>query len=121
MENWLLFQRPQATASRPDWEKTEKKHGRLEVRKLWLVPCDEDMQAYLQSEFGWPGVQACGWIMRYRKNLASGEEEETCSLWVAGAAFSWDLTAERAAALLRGHWGIENRVFYVRDVSMDED
>ncbi len=79
------------------------------------------MQAYLEREFGWLGVQACGWIVRYRENLSSGKEEETCSLWVAGAAFRWNLTAKRAAALLRGHWGLENRIFYVRDVSMDED
>ncbi|MFO3795734.1 MAG: hypothetical protein ACK8QZ_00370 [Anaerolineales bacterium] len=121
MENWLLLHRPQATNSQPDWERTEKKHGRWEVRKVWLVSCDEEMQAYLQSKFGWPGVQACGWIVRYRKNLSSGKEEKTCSLWVAGAAFRWNLTAEQAAGLLRGHWGIENRIFYVRDVSMDED
>lgn len=28
---------------------------------------------------------------------------------------------ERLLALSRAHWGIENRLHYVRDVSMDED
>ena len=27
----------------------------------------------------------------------------------------------RLLELWRGHWGIENRVFWVRDVTMDED
>ena len=30
-------------------------------------------------------------------------------------------SAERILTLVRGHWGIENRVHYVRDVSYDED
>ena len=30
-------------------------------------------------------------------------------------------SAERILALVRGHWSIENRVHYVRDVSYDED
>ena len=29
--------------------------------------------------------------------------------------------AEKLGALVRGHWGIENRVHYVRDVTFDED
>lgn len=29
--------------------------------------------------------------------------------------------AERLLAVWRGHWGIENQLFYVRDVSMGED
>lgn len=121
LEHWLRFHHPQGPVGPPDWEKTEKKHGRLEVRKVWLVECDEEMQAYLHDQFGWSGVQACGWIVRYRRHLATGKETQTCSLWVAGAAFLWRLTAQQAAALLREHRSIENRIFYVRDVTMDED
>jgi predicted transposase YbfD/YdcC len=32
-----------------------------------------------------------------------------------------DLPASTWAAVIRGHWGIENRNHYVRDVSCDED
>lgn len=53
--------------------------------------------------------------------LSSGQVEEKTHIWIAGAAFQLTLTAEQAAALLRQHWEIENGVFYVRDVSMDED
>jgi len=42
-------------------------------------------------------------------------------VWIAGGALEWPLSAPQAAALLRGQWGIENGVFYVRDVTMDED
>nr|WP_146056709.1 ISAs1 family transposase [Chromobacterium alticapitis] len=32
-----------------------------------------------------------------------------------------ELTAEQASQLVRGHWGIENRCHYVRDVTLNED
>jgi len=51
--------------------------------------------------------------------LAAAHNEN--SFWLAGAAFSWKLSVSQAARLLRGHWSIENGVFYVRDVTMDED
>lgn len=120
VEEWLLFKEPKGTERPPDWEGVTKGHGRLEKRRLWIVPCEPDMEAYLR-ELGWPHVQWCGWIERKREELSSGRVEEKIHIWVAGADFRWALTAEGAAALLRHHWGIENGVFYVRDVSMDED
>ncbi len=107
--------------SRPDWEETEKGHGRIETRRVWIVPCGADMGAYLREAFGWPGVQWCGWIQRRREIIASGKVNEKAYVWVAGADFVWELTPEQAAGYLRRHWGIENGVFYVRDVTMDED
>ncbi|HEY65772.1 MAG TPA: hypothetical protein G4O02_14500 [Caldilineae bacterium] len=44
----------------------DKGHGRLEVRRLWMVPCEADMEKYLEETFGWPGVQWCGWIERHQ-------------------------------------------------------
>ena len=32
-----------------------------------------------------------------------------------------DAEPQQVAAWLRGHWGIENRIHYVRDVAFDED
>ncbi len=121
LEAWLLFQEPQGTQAPPHWERTEKGHGRIEHRRLWLYPCEQDMQAYLWERFRWPGAQWCGWLYRRRILLASQKEKITTHVWLAGAAFTWPLAPAQAAELLRGHWGIENRVFYVRDVTMDED
>ncbi len=86
-----------------------------------MVACDPQMQEYVSSQFAWPGVQYCGWIERLRKNIKTGKEERQVSLWLAGAAFSWNLSASQSADLLRGHWSIETGVFYVRDVTMGED
>lgn len=108
--------------SPPHWQETGKGHGRMEQRCLWMVGCDEAMQAYLAQEWGWPGVQWCGYIRRRQRRLhTSTWEQEKQHVWIAGAAFAWSLDAETAAHLLRTHWHIENRVFYVRDVTMEED
>ena len=79
------------------------------------------MASYLREVFHWPGAQWCGWIYRYRKRISTGAEEESLHVWIAGAAFRWELTAQTAAALLRGYWSVENKVFHVRDVTMEED
>jgi len=45
-------------------------------------------------------------------------ERGEVAYYVSSAA---DLPATAWAAAIRGHWGIENRNHYVRDVSCDED
>ncbi|WP_448336423.1 hypothetical protein [Chloroflexus aurantiacus] len=77
------------------------------------------MQHYLHTQYGWPGVQWCGRIRRSR--WTATRHEERMHGWVAGAAFPWSLTAADAARLVRTHGTIENRVFYVQDVTMNED
>lgn len=61
IKEWLLLKESPGTEQLPDWEEVRKGHGRLEKRRLWIVPCEPDMEAYLE-ELGWPGVQRCGWI-----------------------------------------------------------
>lgn len=106
----------------PQWTERTKGHGRLEERELRLVACPGEMQVYLEEYFHWPGVQWCGRIRRRRRRLhdATWTQEHT-EVWIAGAAFPWKLEAKDAARLLREHWHIENRVFYVRDVTLQED
>ncbi len=90
-----------------------KGHGRLETRTL-------ESSTVLEGWLDWPGV---GQVLRRtceRVILATGEveRERTCAVT--------SLTPEQAGpkeleALWRGHWGIENRLHYVRDVTMGED
>lgn len=65
------------------------------------------------------GLEWCGWL-RYQRRTAQ-RSSSSWQLWVAGAAFDWPLSAAQAAAYLRRHWSIENRLFYVRDTTMQED
>ncbi len=108
------------TDREPDEVSVDKGHGRVERREIWVVESKE-LGEYLAQEYRWPDLKWSGRIRRLRKRIGKEEwEEEREDVWVAGGNIE-DLTGERAAALLRGHWGIENAVFRVRDVDYDED
>jgi hypothetical protein len=89
----------------------EKAHGRLEERSLEATPL---LGAYLD----WPGV---GQVFRLeRRRRINGKE----SVEVARGITS--LSPKRADAgrllkLSRGHWCVENRLHWVRDVTLRED
>lgn len=106
----LLFEQPPtgevfATATQYD-----KGHGRLEVRRLWASTA---LTGYLD----WPGVQQVCKVERRCKRRGEVTTEVRYAITSLGAAVG----ADRLLAYKRGHWGIENRVHYVRDVSMGED
>ena len=91
----------------------DKGHGRVETRTLEASP---SLNAWLD----WPEVGQVLKRTTRRLSVATGEvtEEVTYALT--------SLTPEQADAatlerLWRGHWTIENRVHYVRDVSFGED
>lgn len=97
-----------------------KGHGREECREVWLVD-GREMTPYLAEGLDWPGLRLCGRIRRSRRPLgAQAWEEQETHLWVSSLSPE-QVTAREVAKLLRGHWGVENGVFRVRDVSYDED
>ena len=85
--------------------------GRVEQRRLWA----SDL---LVGYSDWPHLaQVCKIERIVRKKNVTGRE-------VAYAVTSLppqEADAGRLLALWRGHWGIENRVHWVRDVTFDED
>ncbi len=107
----------------PDVRQVTKGHGRLEIRELWLEESSE-LGAYLEDEYGWPGLQFCGVLRRQRCRLSRlsepGAWEVQEVLWAAGG-LGERLHAQQVLEGLRGHWEIENRLNWVRDVSFCED
>ena len=90
----------------------EHGHGRQDTRTLKATE--------LSSGIGFPGAAQVLRLTRTRTVRATGKRtRETVyaitSLTVADAA------PEQIAAWLRGHWMIENRLHWVRDVDYDED
>lgn len=72
----------------------------------------------------WPHVRQVCRLERHRIPLRGGLPSGTAS--VETTYYITSLPPERADAarlltLIRGHWGIENRLHYVRDVTFDED
>lgn len=87
-------------------------HGRVEQRSLEASPI-------LNPWLRWPAV---GQVLKRtcrRTDLGTGEVAETVSYAVTSLPFGTDLT--RIERLWRGHWTIENRVHYIRDVTFGED
>jgi len=113
----LLFSLPAHPCDHEVWDQkgptSEKGHGRLETRTLISG------NAHIE-DVAWPGV---GQVIRReceRIELKSGKLTREVSYALTSLTPS---RADAAAleALWRGHWTIENRLHYVRDVSFGED
>jgi hypothetical protein len=105
----------------PDYVQTDKGHGRIERRELWLVPAGA-LGSYLEHDFDWPAVRFAGQIRRYQRSLRQPDwESVVTTFWIAGGTHCPELSPAQAAYHLRAHWIIENGVFYVRDATYAED
>ena len=99
----------------------KQRHGRLERRELWAL-ADPELNGYAGSSGvvgeAWPHLKQVCRLERHR--TVKGRNQVAVSY----AVTSLPPTAAGASRLLqvsRGHWGIENRVHWVRDVTFDED
>ena len=112
----LLFQMPPppTAAYHVDQVTTiEKGHGRLETRTL-------ERSCALNGYVDWPEV---GQVLRrtcQRIILKTGVVSEEVTYGITSLGWQ-EASAAQLEVLWRGHWGIENKVHYVRDVTMGED
>jgi predicted transposase YbfD/YdcC len=88
-----------------------KGHGRREKRTLRVTPI-------LEKYVDWPGAVQVFQIHRVR-SVADKVEEET--VYGISSLAPQEADAGRLLRLVRGHWGIENRLHWVRDVTLGED
>ena len=86
-------------------------HGRIETRTS-LVSTDI---GWLHEQHAWPGLAAIGRVVRTRETAAKTSSETAYYL------LSAPLSAERFGAVARAHWGVENGLHWVLDVTMNED
>jgi predicted transposase YbfD/YdcC len=86
-------------------------HGRIETRTS-LISTDI---AWLQDRHAWPGLAAIGKVVRTR------EAGTQVSTEAAHYLLSTALSAERFGQVARAHWGVENGLHWVLDVTMSED
>ena len=103
---------------RPDHVERNRGHGRIEERSLWRLPVPADDRLP-----GFPSAQQMLLIARRRSALDGtplGEREVEFAFAITSVPTRM-MTAAELAAAARGHWGIENRAHWVRDVTFDED
>ncbi len=107
-----------AKAERQTARTVDKGHGRMEVRTL--VATAQLNEQYLD----FPGVRQCFKLTRTRRlrDRITGESKTTTETVFGVTSLGREkANAERLLAIVRSHWGIENRIFYVRDQTMGED
>jgi predicted transposase YbfD/YdcC len=102
-----------ARVPRQTAEVREVGHGRIERRRLTSSPV-------LAGRGVWPGLSQIFRLERERRQKKSGKRQVEVVYGVTS------LPVQQAGpgvllALARGHWGIENRLHYVRDVTFRED
>jgi predicted transposase YbfD/YdcC len=95
-----------------DFEQTvEKDHGRVETRRCWTVS-DVD---WLENKNQWRGLRSLVMVESERWQEDNSTREQR--LYIS----SLPSNARYLNAGVRSHWGIENRVHWLLDVSFRED
>jgi len=92
-------------------EETEKGHGRLEVRRCFTTG---DI-AWLGREDDWKGIRSIGMIEAARE--INGSTEKEARFYIS----SLESNARKLAGGARSHWGVENSLHWVLDVTFNED
>lgn len=66
----------------------------------------------------WPHLRQ---VCRLERTVTAKGKTSTEVAYAVTSLASQQASPDRLLALWRGHWGIENRVHWVRDVTFDED
>jgi len=113
----------EVVAQRPaDVVQNDRGHGRVEKREFWWLPVDKELRKHLEGEYGRPQVRWCGLVRRTWRHLHEEDWHVNERIWLYQSARSKEgATPQRLSAWTRGHWHIENRVFWVLDVTFSED
>jgi predicted transposase YbfD/YdcC len=88
-----------------------KGHGRVEIRSIRV-------SSQLKGYSDWPGLEQVFEIRRRWQSKGQWHEDVRYGVTSLPATFA---IPERLLTLKRGHWTIENRLHYVKDVTMGED
>jgi predicted transposase YbfD/YdcC len=99
-------------------QQTDSGHGRIETRRVWV----SDEVHWLGEELlgAWAGLSCLVVVESTRQDLGelSGKVSVERRYYISSHGGT---DAALHAAAIRGHWGIENSLHYVLDVSMNED
>lgn len=87
-------------------------HGRIETRRVWAT----DQLRWLKQAGDWPGLKSVVVVECDREVIGHGRSTQR-RYYIT----SLKPDAQRLAESIRGHWGLENSLHHVLDVSFHED
>ena len=105
--------RPAARVPQARARATDSGHGRRERRVLTCTGA-------VAGKLGWPGLAQGFRLERWAREPKTGQERQEGVYGITSLP-AGRTAAARLLGLTRGHWGIENRSHYVRDVTFGED
>ena len=94
-------------------EYTIKDHGRIESRKCSVIT---DLELIEETQH-WKGIKAVVRIESKRTQVLTSKKTTENRYYIT----SLDKNANELNQLIRGHWGIENKLHWVLDVVFNED
>lgn len=95
-------------------EQTEAGHGRIETRKVW---CIRDVRWLGAAARDWPGLRSIAMVEATRQ--VGAQSPTTEHRYYISSLDGQD--ARVMGACIRGHWGIENRLHWLLDMTFQED
>lgn len=94
----------------------EKNHGRQETRLHIVSGIPDELIDYT---FAWKDLRKIGMAVSFRSDIK--DEKKEPEMQIRYYISSSDISAEKFASAMRGHWAIENKLHWRLDVAMKED
>lgn len=106
----FLFDKPAQEIQIDQTEQWSRHGDRREVRRLWASTALNDYLA-------WPGLQQ---VLKVARETETKDQKES-QVRYAITSLGIKTNPQKLLRLVRGHWAIENKLFWVRDVTLGED
>lgn len=102
------YEEPNRTAT-----SVEKGHARLVIRRI-------ETTSVLNDYLSWPGLAQCFKLTRRSVYLSTGEVQEQTLFGITSLSPA-QADADDLLTFIQQHWTIENKLHWVKDVTLDED
>ncbi|WP_235734677.1 ISAs1 family transposase [Nocardioides alcanivorans] len=95
-------------------QSTQHGHGRRATRTIKVIEAPTALP-------GWPAFHGLAQVAQLRRTVTKAAKKTIEVVYLLTSATHHDAPPATLAAWVQGHWGIENTLHWVRDVTYDED